>query len=143
MEATIPQQRHWSRRLVLQALYQWQLADHSIDELLSQYLEDENWDKVDTEYFVELLSESIKQYKKLIQEISNYTETPTEQIDPIEKSILLLATYELLHMPETPYKVVISEATNLCKKFGSEAGYTFINAILDKIAQNKINNTSL
>ncbi len=131
-----PQKRHWSRRLALQALYQWQISGHEIDELLAQYVEDENWDKVDKDYFVDLLTESINQSVELSAIFSPYLNLPTEQIDPIENAILLYATYEIMHKSETPSKVILSEAINLCKKFGSIEGYKFINGVLDQVTQN-------
>lgn len=128
-----PQKRHWSRRLALQALYQWQLSGSSVDELLAQFVEDENWHKVDKDYFVDLISESINQKDKLTDKFSPHLDLPLEQIDPIENAILLFATYEIIHKPETPTKVVLSEAINLCKKFGSVEGYKFVNGVLDKV----------
>ena len=128
-----PQKRHWSRRLALQALYQWQLSGSSIDELLAQFVEDENWHKVDKDYFVDLISESINQKDKLTDKFSPHLDLPLEQIDPIENAILLFATYEIIHKPETPTKVVLSEAIKLCKKFGSVEGYKFVNGVLDKV----------
>jgi len=132
-----PQKRHWSRRLALQALYQWQISGHEIEELLAQYIEDENWEKADKDYFVDLLTESINQSAELTAIFSPFLNLPSEQIDPIENAILLYATYEVMHKSETPSKVILSEAINLCKKFGSIEGYKFINGVLDKVAQKR------
>lgn len=132
-----PQKRHWSRRLALQALYQWQISGHEIEELLAQYVEDENWEKADKDYFVDLLTESINQSAELTAIFSPFLNLPSEQIDPIENAILLYATYEVMHKSETPSKVILSEAINLCKKFGSIEGYKFINGVLDKVAQKR------
>ncbi len=133
-----PQKRHWSRRLALQALYQWQISGHEVDELLAQYVEDENWEKADKDYFVDLITASINQNEDLTAVFSQHLNLASEQIDPIENSILLYATYEILHKPETPTKVILSEAINLCKKFGSIEGYKFINGVLDKVAQQRV-----
>jgi len=129
-----PQKRHWSRRLALQALYQWQISGHDVDELLAQFVEDENWEKADKDYFVDLLSESIAQNEEITAVFTPFLNLPSEQIDPIENAVLLYATYEILHKQETPTKVILSEAINLCKKFGSIDGYKFINGVLDKVA---------
>ncbi|MEM7402062.1 MAG: transcription antitermination factor NusB, partial [Pseudomonadota bacterium] len=67
-----PQKRHWSRRLALQALYQWQLGGHTTDELLAQFIEDDNWHKVDKDYFVDLVSESISNNEALSKTIEPY-----------------------------------------------------------------------
>ena len=133
-----PQKRHWSRRLALQALYQWQLTSHSIDDLLAQYAADENWSKVDKEYFADLVQESIHQYDEITAVISKYTDISVNNIDPVEKAILLFSTHELLHKREIPANVVISEAVILCKKFGSIDGFKFINGVLDNISKNEV-----
>ncbi len=135
-----PEKRHWSRRFALQAIYQWQLGGHSVDELLAQYVEDENWHKVDKDYFVDLISGSINEKNELTNVFLPFIEIQAEQIDPIENAILLFATYEITHKPETPIKVVLSEAINLCKKFGSTDGYKFVNAVLDKVAAARTSN---
>ena len=132
-----PQKRHWSRRLALQALYQWQISGHEVEELLAQYVEDDNWEKADKDYFVDLVSASINQNEDLTENFTPHLNLASEQIDPIENAILLYATYEILHKPETPTKVILSEAINLCKKFGSVDGYKFINGVLDKVAQQR------
>ena len=132
-----PQKRHWSRRLALQALYQWQISGHEVEELLVQYVEDENWEKADKNYFVDLLTESINQYAELTAIFTPFLNLPSEQIDPIENAILLYATYEIMYKSETPSKVILSEAINLCKKFGSIEGYKFVNGVLDKVAQKR------
>ena len=130
-----PQTRHWSRRFALQAIYQWLLTDHSVDDLLAQYSTDENWGKVDKDHFVELLSAAITNTDELVSAIKKHTDIPTEQIDPVEKAILLFSTHEILNRHDIPIEVVISEAVKLCKKFGSIEGYKFVNGVLDKIAE--------
>ena len=132
-----PQKRHWSRRFALQSLYQWQLTGHSIDELLAQYATDENWAKVDKDYYAELLRESITNAEELTAIFSSHIDLSMEQIDPIEKAILLYSTYEVLNKSEIPIDVIISEAVKLSKKFGSIEGYKFINGVLDKIANQR------
>ena len=129
-----PKKRHWSRRLALQALYQWQISGHEAEVLLAQYIEDENWEKADKDYFIDLVTESIKHHDDLKESITPHLNLPSEQIDPVENAILLFATYEILHKTETPTKVILSEAVNLCKKFGSIEGFKFVNGVLDKVS---------
>lgn len=54
-------------------------------------------------------------------------------LNPIERSILLMATHELSAMPETPYAVIINEAIELTKTFGGTDSHKFVNGILDKL----------
>ena len=55
-----------------------------------------------------------------------------EELDPVEKAILRLATYELVERIDVPYKVVINEAIELAKSFGAEESHKFVNGVLDK-----------
>jgi len=57
------------------------------------------------------------------------------RIDKLDLSILRLATFELLHCPKTDHQVIIDEAVELAKTYGSEASPSFINGILDPIAK--------
>jgi len=56
-----------------------------------------------------------------------------ERVDPVDRAILRLATYELLHT-EVPRKAVINEALELAKRFGTTDSHRFVNGLLDKIA---------
>jgi transcription antitermination factor NusB len=56
-----------------------------------------------------------------------------ERIAKVDRSILRVATYELLHRDDIPPKVSINEAVDLGKKFGTEESGAFINGVLDKI----------
>ena len=57
-----------------------------------------------------------------------------ENVDLIERSILRMAAYELHFEQDTPYKVVINEAIEVAKAFGSDDSHKYINGILDKLA---------
>ena len=56
------------------------------------------------------------------------------ELSPVEHAILLIAAQELLHHPETPYRVVINEAIELAKRFGGTDGHRFVNGVLDRLA---------
>jgi N utilization substance protein B len=58
----------------------------------------------------------------------------SDEVDPIERAALRIAAYELLHRPDVPYRVVINEAIDSTKRFGSEHGHTYVNGVLDKAA---------
>lgn len=57
-------------------------------------------------------------------------EWPLDQISVMDKTLLRLATYELLFMEEIPPKVAINEAVELGKTFGSESTSSFVNGVL-------------
>ncbi len=56
-----------------------------------------------------------------------------ERLAFMDRNILRLGTYELLHLPEVPPEVAIDEAVELCKKYGTENAQAFVNGILDRI----------
>ncbi len=58
-----------------------------------------------------------------------------QSLDPVERSILRIGTYELLFSLELPVRVVINEAVELAKAFGAEQGHRYVNAVLDRVAR--------
>jgi len=124
-----------ARELLLQALYQKQIAGHSHSELLAQFREQVAYERVDKEYFDEQLAAICKAEAELEKIIDDFIDRPLNQLDPIELGILLIGTYELESRADIPYKVVINESVNLAKRFGSIDGYKYINACLDVAAK--------
>lgn len=126
--------RHGSRRLLVQALYQRQLAGHTGAEILAQFSSQKDFEKVDVEYFRCLLGEVLADTAALDALIAGDADRPVAQLDPVEHAILWLGLTELRAHPEIPLKVVIAEAVQLAKEFGATDGHRYINALLDKVA---------
>jgi len=124
-----------ARELMVQALYQKQIAGHSTAELVAQYKEDTAYGRVDHEFFDELFPAISNGQDDLEKKIDKLIDRPLEQLDPIELSILLIGVHELETRVDIPYKVVINEGVNLAKRFGSTDGHKYINACLDAAAQ--------
>ncbi len=127
--------RSLSRRLVLQALYQWQMTGQSFPELRNQYTSDEGYAEVDAEFFQQLLQGVVEDSAALDAMIGEWLDRPVAQLDPIEHAVLLLGVEELRAHVEVPYKVVLNECVELTKKFGATDGHKFINAVLDRAAR--------
>ncbi len=132
---TNPIARHNARRYALQAMYQWQLAGTSIQEIESEFLRYHITKKLDIDYFKELIHGVPKHQHEIDREMQGFLGRPLNEIDPIELSVLRLAIYELIKRLDVPYRVVINEALELTKKFGSIEGHKFVNGILDRIAK--------
>lgn len=126
------QARRLARQRALQALYQWELNPGPVNGLLEQFLTTQDMEKVDMEYFTELLRQSVALCKELDERLEPYLDIPAAQLDPVERGILRLSVYELTRRLDIPYRVIISEAVALAKKFGAEDGHKFINGVLDK-----------
>ena len=126
--------RHGSRRLLVQALYQRQLAGHSAAELVAQFSAEKDFEKMDVEFFRRLLAETLADTAALDELIASNADRPVAQLDPVEHGILWLGLTELQAHPEIPVKVVIAEAVQLAKEFGATDGHRYINALLDRLA---------
>jgi N utilization substance protein B len=124
-----------ARELMVQALYQKQLADHSTSELMVQFHEQVAYERVDQEYFDEQLPAISNSQDELEQKIDGLIDRPLEQLDPVELAILLIGVYELESRIDIPFRVVINECVNLAKRFGSIEGHKYINACLDVAAK--------
>ncbi len=127
--------RSKARERAVQALYQWQVTGQSLSDIEQQFTEDQDMSKVKMDYFHELLHEVPKQLKAIDEALGERVDRPLEQVDPVERAILRIGTYELMARQDIPYRVVINESVELAKSFGSEQGHKYINGILDKMAQ--------
>jgi N utilization substance protein B len=127
-------ERARARRYVMQALYQWDLSGTDLPVIRKQFLETEDFSRADRSYFVDLLKVVPKNLDSIDENISEFIDRPLEQLDPVERAILRLATGELLYRIDIPYRVSINEAVQLARKFGAEQGHAFVNGVLDKAA---------
>ncbi len=125
-----------ARRLAMQALYQWQLTSDAIDGIEQQFREENDMKNIDEDYFSELLHGVLEQQVTIDAELEKHMSKKIDDVDPVERAILRLATYELIKRLDVPYKVVLNEAVTLAKKFCAEKSHTFVNAVLDKAARN-------
>jgi transcription antitermination protein NusB len=116
----------------LQGLYQWQLSGTAANDLVAELNASQNIKDVDAEYFELLLRGVIAGNEALQALFLPNLDRPAEQLDPIERGILLLGTFELKERIDVPYRVVLNEAMELAKGFGAEDSHKYINAVLDK-----------
>ena len=124
-----------ARELMVQALYQKQLADHSTSELMVQFHEQVAYERVDQAYFDEQFPAISNSQNELEKKIDGLIDRPLDQLDPVELAILLIGVYELESRMDIPFRVVINECVNLAKRFGSIEGHKYINACLDVAAK--------
>jgi N utilization substance protein B len=127
-----PTARRNARHYALQAMYQWQISSRDIE---AQFIAHQIVKKVDLDYFKELIHSVPEQQEALDQYIIPFLRRPITELDPIELAILRLATYELDSRLDIPYRVIINEALELTKRFGSVEGFKFVNGVLDQIAR--------
>lgn len=130
-----PANRRKSRMLALQGMYQYQFTKDTADVLIAQFLQEANPKKVDTEYFSDLLRGVISNLTAIDETLATVLDRSIEQVNSVELAILRVSVYELIYKLDVPYKVIINEALELAKKFGSEDGHKYVNGILDNLAR--------
>jgi N utilization substance protein B len=127
--------RSLSRRLALQALYQLQINPRSWQDTHRQFAEDPEADRVDRDYFKELIEAIAPGSEALDAQLTKFGEIAPAELDPVEHAALWLGLHELAAHPELPYRVVLSEAVELTKRFGATDGHKYVNAVLDRAAR--------
>jgi N utilization substance protein B len=127
--------RHKARRLATQALYAWQMSGQDLTDIDEQIRLDHDMSKVDQEYFNELLHKVPSHLQELDNHITPLLDRDMDNVDPTERAILRLSTYEMAFRLDVPYRVVINEGVELAKTFGAEDGHKFVNSILDGVAK--------
>ena len=129
-----PVLRGRARRRALQAIYAWQVAGGDAKQVIAQFAHEQAREVADLAYFEDLVRGVIGRVAQLDDALAPYLDRDVAQVDPIERASLRIAAYELLHRPDVPYRVVINEAIDSTKRFGSEHGHTYVNGVLDRAA---------
>lgn len=130
-----PSERRQARHYALQALYQAHMTGDSAHEIEQQFLLHQIKKQVDMDYFKELIHSTLEHQMQIDAHMTPFLKRPIIEIDPIELAILRLSIYELAYRLDIPYRVVINEALELAKKFGSVEGFKFVNGVLDQVAR--------
>lgn len=124
--------RHKARELAMQGLYSWQMTGNKVEQIELAIATSNDMKKVDMTFFQDLLRNTLLKTDELDVSIKPYLGRLPEEIDAVEKAIIRLAAYELIHRLDVPYKVVLNEAIELAKEFGAADSHKFVNGVLDK-----------
>ena len=126
--------RRRARELALQGIYQWRLTGGEVAQIEKQICEEKGAGRYDAEFFSVLLRGVLAQHTDLEISVMPHLDRSLSELSPVEFAVLLLGAFELLNLPEIPYRVVINEAVELAKTFGGTDGHKFVNGVLDKLA---------
>lgn len=133
--SSFPERRRQARQTAMQALYQWEINKSDITLIENQFIQREHFQKVDAEYFKEILHGVVLEINNIDNYIKRYIDRDITELDPVELTVARVAVYEFLKRPDVPYKVILNEALESAKKFGAQEGHKFINGVLDKVAR--------
>ncbi len=131
--------RHLSRSIVLQSLFEWDLnalEKKAVQEVLERNVTEFALNKTDMPFMEKLLDGVMSKQPELDQVIEKAApEWPIDRISPVDRNILRLGLYELLFSDrgEVPAKVAINEAIELAKQFGGDNSSRFVNGVLGAV----------
>ena len=126
--------RRRSRELAMQGIYQWIYTGASPGTVLKNLTELEHYATADAEFLKSELKGTIGEAEGLRAKLEPFADRKWDEVSPVERAILLIGAWELVHNPEIPYKVTINEAIELGKRFGGTDGHKYVNGVLDKLA---------
>jgi N utilization substance protein B len=126
--------RSRAREFALQALYQ-HLVGRQDAESIDQFTRAlSGFHKADSVHYDALLHGSIKEAEELDALIVPLLDRKLEEISPIERAVMWMGTYEFLHCPDVPWRVVLNEYIELAKEFGGTDGHKYVNGVLNGLA---------
>ena len=145
--------RRKGRILAFQALYSWDVSESSLDDLLTftwlqkdseieagvEAAEPDENAKDERTFASFIISGTISHIDEIDKVITEHLSAnwSFDRINKVALAILRTSTYEIMYQKDISPKIVIDEAVNIAKNYGTDDSYKFINAILDKIGKNE------
>ena len=129
-----PAARSRARRRALQAVYAWQISGNPIERVIDEFRHEQDMEIADLDYFEDLVRGVERHREELDAALGPHLDREMDRVDPIERATLRIGAYELRHRVDVPYRVVINEAVEVAKRFGTDFGHTYVNGVLDKLA---------
>ena len=126
--------RRFSRELALKFLYQFEFNEADFDSQMASFEERLSCKEEVKDFMAELVSKVLAHIEEIDGILKKYSQHwALDRMTVVDRNILRLGVCELIHSQTIPPKVVINEAVEIAKKYGSEESPDFINGILDKI----------
>ena len=127
--------RHKAREIAIQVLYEVDSVNHSSETALKNILSRAEVPEDVADFSRELVNGVIYNREELDQNIRDFAPAwPLDQISIVDRNILRLAIFEILHDNKIPVKVAINEAVELAKTFGSDNSSRFVNGVLGSVS---------
>ncbi|MET4562403.1 transcription antitermination factor NusB [Lysinibacillus parviboronicapiens] len=123
--------RHEAREKALQVLFQLDNTDLTVEEAMGHIK-----GQPTNAFYEKIANGTAENLEEIDAALAQHLEKwSLARLPKIERTVLRLAVYELLYMPETPKRVVLNEAIELCKTFGDEGSSKFVNGVLSKFTE--------
>ena len=118
----------------MQALFYMDMQNNASLQLLDSFCENFRPPKKAKPFFLKLVSGVLETRSEIDLQIERYSENwKINRMSCVDRNVMRIAVYELLHCEDIPPKVSINEAVDIGKKFGTEESGAFINGIMDSI----------
>ena len=128
--------RSKSRSLALQTLFEIDLTKHHMDDVLGHLMVESDLDKNHLDFTRDIVHGVIDKQKQIDNLIAQCaTERQVGDLSSLDRSVLRMGILELIDFPNTPPKVVVNEAVELAKIYGSDNSYKFVNGVLGSVLQ--------
>lgn len=135
--------RRGARELALKFLYQTEFNPEDRETQMEEFCERADVDHEVTEFMKVLVDKVFAYTEEIDIKLKKFSDHwALERMSMVDRNILRLGISELLFETSTPPKVVINEAVEIAKKFGSDDSPDFINGILDKVFKETIKDAS-
>ena len=126
--------RRKARELALQMLFQWEQGQHLPEHVIRSFLLPLNPHPEVEKFACELFEGTVAEVELLDQRLREHAKNwRLERMAAVDRNILRLALYELVHFPQTPPPVVINEAIEIARRFSGKDSVDFVNGVLDAI----------
>lgn len=123
-----------AREFAVQALYQHLVGRNPAAEIDAFTRDLSGFHKADAAHFDALLHGCIEEAVALDAQIEPVLDRKLSELSPIERAVMWIGVWELLHAPDVPWRVVINECVELAKSFGGTDGHKYVNAVLNGLA---------
>jgi N utilization substance protein B len=126
--------RRKSRELALQMLFQWEVGQHSPDHVVATFLKPKEVDAPENTFARELFQGTVNQIPALDPMLRKHaSHWSLERMSAVDRNVIRLALFEMLHHTETAPAVVINEALDIARRFSGDKSAHFVNGVLDAI----------
>lgn len=126
--------RHHARKVLMQAVYQWQMTGAPFLDIVKEFREAGALKKADAEFFGEILRGVLRETADLDGLLAPVLDRKVADLDKVELALLRLGAFELKHRIDVPFRVVIDEYVELAKIYGAEDSYKYVNGVLDRLS---------
>lgn len=129
--------RRKARAAALQVLFQMDVRNKKLEEILPYFEIPKGWDEDTLSFFFHLAKGVENNQEEIDRVLSKASkEWPLYRMANVDRNILRLAVFEILFLPQVPIGVAINEAVELGKKYGTEESGKFINGVLGQLVKN-------